>query len=372
MGLTVTRYEREHEPMVRAFNRRMVQGGTHWVFYDSATPTWLAPADSDLPRRDFFVAVDEEVEVRGAYCLKRQRFISGDEQMVASSIQGPVSEGLVDQRFAAVALHLIRDMQHRHAELFAWGASEKLLGVLKRMKWQSFQTPLAMKVVHGTRFLRGARFLRNNPKVRWAADIAAATGLAGATVALTQATLALVAGGAGLRGAQAVEESRFGAWADEVWEAARSTYDFMAARDSKTMNALLPEEGWPKAMILRIERDGQTIGWAAARDTKMSGSPRFGDLSVGSVIDALAKPGEEAVVLKLVTRHLEHRGVDLIVANFSSPVWVRAFRRCGYLISRNRRTLIVSPSLAKCLGETRGGLQGVHLTPLDGDGPLGL
>ena len=94
-------------------------------------------------------------------------------------------------------------------------------------------------------------------------------------------------------------------------------------------------------------------------------------MRVGSVIDALALPGREAVVLQVATKHLEAQNPDVIIANFSSDVWVDGFRRSGFLVSQARRLLIVSPQFASEIGETVSSTE-MHLTPLDGDGPLGL
>lgn len=372
MAITIAAYETEHEPLVQAFNARMSALGTHWQFYDKAAPEWL-PRSAGAPMwRDYYVAVDDTPAARGAYCLKHQRFLIQGEVVVAAGIQGPVSEGLVDPKFGTMALHLIRDMQQREPNLFCWGASERLLGVLRRMKWTEIQTPVALHVVKAGRFLRMNRFLRTSGKVRLVSDILARTGLGSVLAPLGQFGVRVAAGGLGRRAAKVIEEARFGPWADEVWEAARSAYSFIAERDSVSMNALLPADGWPEATILRLERGGVTIGWAAARDAQLHDNGRFGDMKVGSIVDCLARPGEEATVIDAATHHLRERGVDVIVGNFASPIWHRALKQCGYLLSRNRRLLILSPPLAAKLEGLPDPAAGIHLTLLDGDGPLGL
>ena len=370
MAIAIVPYGVEHEPLVRAFNQRMGERGTHWGFYDTASPGWLAPGQSPNAQRDYYLGVDETPAVRGAYCLKQQQFLIGGEVVQAASIQGPVSEGLIDQRFGTVALHLIRDMQQRQPRLFAWGASERLLGVLRRMRWTEFHTPLALRITKTSRFLRMNRFLRKNRKIGAALDVLAVTGVGTLAVSLAQFGQRVAAGGLLGSRVKVTEVDRFGPWADTVWDAARGRYDFVALRDRATMNALLPIDGWPEAAILRIDQDGVTIGWAAMRDTQLKNDGRFGDLRVGSIIDSLALPGHEHSVIGAAARHLQRRGVDVVVANYASPVWIEAFRRSGFLISPKRRILVASPPLAEQLGA--GSSHGMHLTPLDGDGPLGL
>lgn len=370
MAIGIVPYGVEHEALVRAFNQRMGAQGTHWGFYDRALPDWLPPGRTPNARRDFYLGVDETPAVRGAYCLKQQRFLIHGDPVDAASIQGPVSEGLIDQRFGSVALHLIRDMQQREPRLFAWGASERLLAVLRRMRWTEFHTPLALRVLRPGRFLRMNRFLRKNRKVGAALDALAVTGGGALAVGLAQFGQRVVAGGLTRPRGKVTEAERFGPWADEVWEAARGSYDFIAVRDSVTMNALLPAEGWPEATILRLEKDGVAIGWAAVRDSQLKNDGRFGDLRVGSIVDSLARPGYEHSVIDAAARHLQRRGVDMVVANYASPVWIDAFRRSGFLVSPNRRILVASPPLADQLVNRSS--HGMHLTPLDGDGPLGL
>ena len=238
------------------------------------------------------------------------------------------------------------------------------------MRWTEFHTPLALRITKTSRFLRMNRFLRKNRKIGAALDVLAVTGVGTLAVSLAQFGQRVAAGGLLGSRVKVTEVDRFGPWADTVWDAARGRYDFVALRDRATMNALLPIDGWPEAAILRIDQDGVTIGWAAMRDTQLKNDGRFGDLRVGSIIDSLALPGHEPSVIAAAARHLQRRGVDVVVANYASPVWIEAFRRSGFLISPKRRILVASPPLAEQLGG--GSSHGMHLTPLDGDGPLGL
>jgi len=370
LSLRIIEYEEQHEELVRAFNARMADAGSSWKFYDRARPTWLEPKEDEALHRKFFIAIEDGQTVRGAYCLKSQDFLLSGRSLNAASIQGPVSEGLVDPRYGAIALHLIRDMQAREPVLFAWGASERLLGVLSRLKWKSYATPLCLRVVNASRFLKENRFVASVPRLHRVSRLLRAVRLESVGFSIIQAAAKITAGGPSPI-ARVIVEPRFGPWADDVWEAVKGAYRFVAVRDSSTMNRLLPETGWPEAEILRIERDGATIGWAAVRCAELRDDPRFGDLRVGSVVDALAVPGSEGSILRAATSYLERQKAEVIVANFSSGVWVDGFRRCGFLVSQSRRTLIASPALAAQIGEDAESAD-MHLTPLDGDGPLGL
>jgi hypothetical protein len=104
----------------------------------------------------------------------------------------------------------------------------------------------------------------------------------------------------------------------------------------------------------------------------MEGDVRFGDLRVGSVIDAFAAPADARLVTRAASRFLEQRSVDLIATNFAHPAWVSAFRASGFIVVPERRLFAVSKSFSAAVPNLESLLEGMHLTPLDGDGPRGL
>jgi hypothetical protein len=370
MAIGVAPYRSEHEPKVRAFNARMAASGASWKFYESAAPKWLPGGPGANLRREYFVAVDDSGDVRGAYCLKFQSFLCRGQATAIASVQGPVSEGLINQRFGLLAVQMIRDMLRRQPRLFVWGGSERLSDVLDRLGWRQFQTPFLIRFVKVNRFLRLNGVLRRSGRARTALDILAATGLAAIGVRLLQFGRRVVTGGRRAPLLDVNEVARFGPWADAVWQAAKHHYEFIAVRDCETMNSLLPASGWPEARILRMDDGAQTIGWAAVRDTQFLRDDRFGDLRVGAIIDSLALPGQERSVVRAAARFLERRGVDIVVTHYASSRWVAACKACGFFARAGRRPFIVSPALYETIqGVDVGAL---HLTALDGDGPHGF
>lgn len=370
MAIEIVPYESQHESEVGELNQRLESGGSTWKFFRGAVPRWLPKGKVKTAYREYFVARDAD-GVHGAYCLKHQSFVKDGAPFEMASVQGPVSEGLIDRRYGLLALQMVRDMLKREPRLFVWGGSDVLAALLDRLGWRKFDTPILIRVTRGSRFLREARFLHTSPRRRSQLRAVAASGLAQPLVDLAHSILGLRSGGAGPGGAKAFEEARFGPWADEVWAAAQSAYGLIAVRDRATMNALLPESGWPESVILRVDRGGRTVGWAAVRDTRFQADGRFGDLRVGAIIDSLAVPGEERAVVRATTAHLRHRGVDAVMAHFSHAAWIAAFQACGFAKADNRRAFIVSPPLLADLGEHASTTR-FHLTLLDGDGPHGF
>jgi hypothetical protein len=370
MAIHVEPYLRKHEPLVQAFNERLA--GSGWAFYDKAEPNWLPPGTAPSVVRNYYLGVDDDGVVRGGYCLKTDEFLLRGETFVISSIQGPVSEGLVDPTYRMLAFQLIRDMEDRSPNLFAWGASDRAHELMLRLGFNEHRMPFQLRLARATRFLRRNGYLRRSPRNRLVLDILALTGAGAVAAFVAQGALRLGAGLPRPGRVEVVEAERFGPWADEIWETARGGYEMIAPRDSATMNVLLPETGWPEAHILQVMAKGRTIGWAAVRDTQFQGEGRFGDLRIGTIVDALARPGEESAVIAAASRYLERRGVDAMVSNFAHPAWRRAFRASGYLERAKQRPLLFNGAASDRIGDWRILFEGLHLTPLDGDGPHGL
>jgi hypothetical protein len=369
MPIEVTAYLPEHEPLVEALNQRLEAGGSDRRFYTHAKPKWI-PAGQNLDvGREYIVAVDETPAIHGGYCLKRQTFSAGGEVLEAASMQGPVSEGLVDARYAMLAMRLVRDMERREPRLMAWGSSERIAGLLSRLGWTHGTAAAMTQVFRGGRVVRSLPALRGKAALRPLLDLAAVLGLASLGARMGHLFLRLKQRSAPAPALTAVEVDTFGPWADAVWASASAHYGLIAKRDAAVMNAVLPREGWPQAIRLRCDLDGRCVGWAAVRDTSFSGDAKFGDLRVGSIIDALSEPGLEAAVIAAASAYLRRRGVDMAVSVMSSDVWIAGFKAAGYLVQAGRRPVYMAPPLAELLPH---GVGAAHLTPLDGDGPHGF
>ncbi|MEM7005954.1 MAG: hypothetical protein AAF498_08730 [Pseudomonadota bacterium] len=365
MPLEIVPYGREHEGMVQRFNDRMAAAGSRWRFYDSHRVDWVSKdgvADASV-WRDYYVAVEDGAEVRGGYCLKHQKFRLFGENVWLASWQGPVSEGLVDRRYSRVAVMFFMHMERLQSNLYVWGGSEKLLGFLKNAEWHLTGTSVYLFVRNARPFARNFRPLRTSGRKRAALDMAAATGLAD----LGASAYRLIHQ---RRAAEFERISAFGIWADDIWAMATAQYDMVAFRDAASLNHLMAGDGWPEVVLIKVLSGGQPVGWAALKISKMEDDQRFGDMTVGSLVDCLALPGKEEMVVSAAVELLCDQGSDVIMTNVTHPVWDKALKRCGFFASKNRRTFGVSPSFGIKAGT--GLVAGAHFTPIDGDGPRGL
>ena len=104
----------------------------------------------------------------------------------------------------------------------------------------------------------------------------------------------------------------------------------------------------------------------------MQDEPRFGTLRVGSVIDCLAAPADAEAVVGAALRFLRRRGVDIAISNQAHPAWIDGFLAHGFQAVPRRRVFACSPELAKTLAPFEDSSRGLHLTNMDGHGPMGL
>jgi len=115
-------------------------------------------------------------------------------------------------------------------------------------------------------------------------------------------------------------------------------------------------------------RGERAIGWAVALDTAMRDDKYFGDLRVGSIVDALARPEDARAVIGAAARALTGRGVDLIVSNQCHQAWQDALRRSGFLEGPSNFIFAASKKLAELTGR----YEEIHINRGDGDGPIHL
>jgi hypothetical protein len=375
MPIEIVPHSEQLRDAVEAFNKRMREGGSPWGMYPDPVPDWIPKIRPDQRVwREYYLALEDQQHVRGGFALKPQEWWIRGQVRVVTDWQGPFSEGAYTRKYATLGLRMIRDMLQRRPLLFSWGhgkGDEPMAQMLQKLGWVMHDTPFCLKVLKPYRFLRLNKYLRDLAKKRAALDLLAFTGAG---------SIGLRALHAGLRlksrkrfRARAELVPRFEAWADAIWERCKGSYSALAVRDSDTMNTLLPGHGWPPGLRLRIRtRDGADLGWAIVMDTQMRDDVRFGDLRVGSIVDTLALPEHAGEVVAAATRWLAARGVDLIVSNQAHPRWIQGFADNGYVVLPARRLFAVSPELKKALEPFDQSALGLHMTNMDGHGPMML
>jgi hypothetical protein len=374
MPIQIVPYTEEWTPQVLAFNARLHATGTSWGWYGTPVDDWLPDRDHVKTWREHWLAIEDGASVRGAYALKPHEWCIKGEPHIVTDWQGPVSEGLIDARYSALGLRLLREMLKQRPLLYSWGhggLEQPMLKMLEKLGWLLHPTPLCVRVTRPFRFLRENAFLRSTPVRRAALDTLAFSG-AGSV------GLRMLHGLAGLRGLRAARDVQaetfesFGPWADSLWERCRGDYQAIAARDASTMSLLVNPGRWSRAHKLRVLREGAVLGWAVVMDTPMQGDARFGSLRVGSIVDCLARPHDAVAIVRAAFAFLRARGVDLVVSNQAHPAWLRAFTANGFWLVPASRVFAASPALHSALEPWSDCRLGLHLTNMDGHGPMAL
>ena len=376
MAIVIQPYRPEHESAVQDFNRRLQKssGDPNLVFSQSAVPRWLPPVGNSPVWNEFYVAVNaspgEKPSVRGTYALTQQMiFIRGKGLERIACYHHPLSEGIVDRKYASVGVLLARDALARQPLLYALGmggADTPIAKMLKALGFTLSAIPFYFRVMHPAKFLREMHALRKAHGRRMLMDIAAATGLGWIAIRSAQAAASVRAGRPNAGPDFAVNEiATFSDWADELWTQAKETVSFAAVRDANTLRILYPEHT-ATTRRLRVSHEGAAIGWTVVGIRRKDA--KFGEMRVGSVVDCWASPKNMLSVVRAAVRALEKDGVDLIVSNQNHQAWRGAFEQAGFLKGPSTFVFAASRKLSEMLQPLETNQPLFHITRADGDG----
>ena len=161
----------------------------------------------------------------------------------------------------------------------------------------------------------------------------------------------------------------FGEWSDKLWEECKNEFSIIAIRDSKTLNILYSKN---KFIRMRISLGNQIIGWVVVLDTQMNNHKQFGNMRVGSIIDCLAKPDNESIVVACATDYLERRGVDILISNQSNHRWCSALKESGFINGPSNFIFTASKKLTELIKPIDTTIPNSHFNRGDADGPINL
>jgi len=361
-------YTREWTRSVRDFNARMVVGGLEdeLRFPEETEPPGAGLADA--LSREYFLAVEGR-DVRGAYFLTHERWVANGQRHQVANFRLPLSEGFVDPKHKGTGRALLSHALERSPLLYCLGLGDKsrpLPRMLSSQNWAIAKTAFYFRCVHPREVLRNLAWLRSRPGWRLVMDAAAQSGGWFGIAALQR-----LRSQAPTPKATADLVADFDDWADELWNRARNAYSLLADRTSHILRVRYPAND-PRFQRLVMRSSSEICGWAMVLATTMHDHRHFGNLTVGTIVDCLASPGEEHTVICAATSFLEGLGVDLIVSNQSHRNWRAAFERAGFLSGPTNRFFTPSPELAQLLTPFEHKFPLTHLTRGDGAGPIHL
>ncbi len=364
-------YAEHHVDAVRRFNTRLDGSNRNIRLSEPLVSSWLPRLPGRRVYQEYFVAEENGGAIRGGYILKHQQFLVGDRVMPVGICQSPISEGIVEPRYAIVGALLLRDALVRQPHLYALGMgglNEPYPRLLRALHWNLTLVPFYFKIFNLRAFVKNTSLLRKHSLVAHACDMLDSR--AGNVLAIAPAQRLLRTYSFARRCPTVERIEKFDQRADALWEVSKSEYSMAAVRDAETLNNLYPKEN--RVHRLLMTNDGEPLGWAVVLATQMHEHPHFGDMHVGTLVDCVARPGYEVPVVLGSMQYLQEHGVDLIVSSQNHVQWRNAMRRVGFLRGPSNFVLGISPALERYLTPLNDQLPRVHITRGDGDGPINL
>ena len=327
MQLRIVEYTEDLRSLLAAFNARLAAAGCEDRFPPPRAATAPPVFHQGLPEIRY-LALEEDssrvAAVRGAYALKFQEFWLGGEVLPVADFMLPVSEGVIRREYGLVAALLLRHALACQPLLYGLGIGGLDLAVARFLRaagWRMFSVPFFFNVVHPFRFLRNIVHLRKRSVFhRLALDAAAYSGAGWAAARFWDVARTRPEVADGPLSAEIVDD--FGAWSDQVWEAARSHYGMCTLRDSATLRKMYPREAAGFERI-RFMHGQKPVGWALLLNSQLRGHSYFGNMRLGSIVDCLAEPRFAESIIWQSRAALVRDGADLVVCNQSHRAGAR-------------------------------------------------
>lgn len=367
MPLQIIPFAEQHVPAVEAFNRRMVGVNAASDFLLPPHPVYPPPDKDSVINWTHFVVVDEEEEVRGGVLKMDQPGWLNGQEVRAINFQSPLSEGIVEPKYAMVAMQIVKFEQKQGEAVFMVGMGSQgkpLPRLLSAAGWFVQRVPFLFRVHQVGRFLKEVRVLHTSTFRSVVARAARWTGAGCIGISILQRQRVACLGAVR-------REKSWGSWADDIWDSYRESCSFAVKRDRRTLTSLYPTDD-PRLQILVILRDRQPVGWAVCVNTRFTNHPNFGNLQVGSILDCVAIPDAMVLTAVLADHELSSAGAELVLVNQSHAEWIRAFRSSGFLPGPSNYLLAMSKRLTEAVFSVQGRDQRVHITRGDGDGRIHL
>jgi len=357
MAITIVPYTPELEGAVARFNRRMREGKAPSSF--DLPPRAVAPREGAVRLRQF-VAVEGD-EVRGGLLiLEHPAFMNegggggegrsegaGGRRTTVINLQSPLSEAIIDSRYAMVSIQLIRFAVKvcPYAYVVGMGSLDNPLPrLLKASGWSVRPVPFAFHVLRPARCLTQLGPLQRTPLLRFAARAGAHSGAGALALLVAQRGRGSAAG----YRAEPLEASSVADAAndDAVWAAVESRLSFGVVRDSSTLAGYL----WPQVVRTRVYCGERYCGWFSMLVSSMRDNAYFGNLTVSTLVDLVAADAADLGPMAVLARRgARAAGCDIVVTNQLQREAQDAVRAAGFLSYRSNYLLATSKALSAAM-----------------------
>jgi hypothetical protein len=353
---------------IREFNSRLEKAGVTFAFPVGSSDLMQKDAGVDAPYQAAYVLSDGSA-VRGGYILKYEQVFVGGQSFPVGNYQLPLSEGIVDRKYAMVGVQLIKDALGRQSRLYCLGmgnTARPLPRLLSKLGWTVSKVPFLFRIENARKFTREIRWLRRGAGLRFLLDLARNTGTLAGIVGLARVRRRVF----GFRtpaGVSFAEVPDLPEEIDELFSNVRDDYGLMCDRRAAAMRKRLPAHD-SKLLRIVLRRSGKVAGWVVVSISQLLSHTQFGNMKLGCIVDGLAAPADVGLLVDEACRRLEEARCDLLVSNQTHSVWIEGLRRHGFFRGPSNFILALSPPLAAC----RAAVSSAHFNRADGDGPINL
>ncbi|MDB4916794.1 MAG: hypothetical protein JWM95_4438 [Gemmatimonadetes bacterium] len=357
MATEIVEFTPEWDAAAARFNLRMRAGNAPAAF---DLPERAAKPKDGLVHAKHFVAVDG-TEVRGGILvLEHPAFVNGAHETVIN-LQSPLSEAIIDSKYAMVSIQLIRFAVKRcpRAYVVGMGSEENPLPrLLKASGWNVRQVPFFFRILRPTRALTELQPLQRSVLKRIVARVGAFSGAGHVALKFVQRQHASAKG-------YRVERANAATPADDhLWAEVEQRLSFGVVRDSSTLAQYLA----PRVERHRIYRDDEPCGWFSMLIAPMRNHSYFGNMTVATLIDMVANRASHLGALAvLAVDRAKSAGCDLVVSNQLQAEAQEALRAAGFLAYGSNFLMASSKVLSAAMNDDSS-----FVTRQDGDGLINL
>jgi hypothetical protein len=353
---------------IREFNSRLEMAGVTFAFPLDSSKLMQKEPGVDAPNQAAYISSDGSA-IRGGYILKSEQVFVGEQSFLVGNYQLPLSEGIVDRKYAMVGVQLIKDALGRQSRLYCLGmgsTARPLPRLLSKLGWTVSKVPFLFRIENARNFTKEIRWLRQRTRLRLLLDLARNTGILAGIVGLARLRRRVF----GFRppaGVIFADVADFSQEIDELFFNVRADYGLMCDRRAAAMRVRLPASD-SKLSRLVLWKSGRVAGWVVVSISQLSSHTQFGNMKLGCLVDGLGAPADVGLLVGEACRRFEKARCDLLVSNQTHPAWIASLRRQGFFQGPSNFILALSPPLAA----SRAAVSSAHFNRSDGDGPINL
>ncbi|MBU0983314.1 MAG: hypothetical protein KKA42_05560 [candidate division Zixibacteria bacterium] len=345
--MEIRKHSPAHAAGIAAFSLQPAAHGAAQLIDASSGSNW-PPGESDgTLYQESFLAIEDTDSVQGGYTLRCRPFVLNGEPTIIGQL---CRVGWTDRDDRPGALdNIIADAVNRRPLLFALGAGgpdQPLHRCLADHGWEVVRVPFYFRIVKARQFLRNVTYLRTNILKRIGLDLVAFSGLGSLALRYVHSDLKAANTRAGQMTVEVVD--RFDSWADDLWHEAAPSFDLAGVRDLRTLPVLYPDHD-QRFVRLLFSSEYRPVGWAVCVGTQLKEHSQFGNMRIGSIVDAVVKPPHVSAALAAAAKFLAKLDIDLVISSQTHQDYCIALEQNALRSGPSNLTLAISPELVKAL-----------------------